>query len=239
MAARRMNLTLTNVSAGYGPTPVLRNVSLAQGEGEILGIVGHNGMGKTTLLRVLSGLIAVERGSIVFDGEPIEAMPAHRRSRAGIAYVRQGGRGFPGLTVAESLALAALAESRCGTKSVDEILALFPRLKALLGRQSAALSGGERQLLAIACAVIRSPRLLLLDELSEGVQPSIVEEIAERLRMLHDQERTSILIVDQELPFVASLAARAHIMHKGQLIREVTPRDLADPEILGGFSSAH
>src|SRR5262245_175418 len=103
MAARRMSLTLTNVSAGYGPTPVLRNVSLAQGEGEILGIVGHNGMGKTTLLRVLSGLIAVERGSIAFEGEPIEAMPAHRRSRAGIAYVRQGGRGFPGLTVAESL----------------------------------------------------------------------------------------------------------------------------------------
>ncbi len=232
-----MILMVTNLTAGYGSVPVLRNVSFSQSDGEILGIVGHNGMGKTTLLRVLMGLIKIDRGSIAFAGESIEAAPAHRRSRAGIAYVPQGGQGFPGLTVAESLRLATVTESRKGNRAIDEVVGLFPRLGALLSRQSSALSGGERQLLAIARAVIRAPRLLLLDELSEGLQPSLVEEIAERLKALHRLHKTSILIVDQELAFVASLAMRAQIMQKGQLVREVSPRELANPDILGGFSA--
>ncbi len=233
-----MMLSVRDVSAGYGTAPVLRNVSFSQNEGEILGIVGHNGMGKTTMLRVLMGLIGADRGSIAFAGEAIEAFPPHRRSQIGLGYVPQGGQGFPNLTVAESLRFSATGASSRAKKTVDEVVSLFPKLAPLMDRLCSALSGGERQMLAIARAVIRSPRLLLLDELSEGVQPSVVEELAERLSELHAREGLSILIVDQELAFVASLVDRAHVMQKGQLIREVLPRDLADPDVLGSFGAA-
>jgi ABC-type branched-subunit amino acid transport system ATPase component len=122
---------------------------------------------------------------------------------------------------------------------VDEIVALFPRLAGLMDRPSGALSGGERQLLAIARAVARSPRLLLLDEMTEGVQPSIVEEIADRLRALHGQLKMGVLMVDQDLAFVASLATRALVMQKGTVIKEVSSQDLVDSDVLGGFSSSN
>jgi ABC-type branched-subunit amino acid transport system ATPase component len=206
-----------DVCAGYGTAPVLRNISFTQQHGEVLGIVGHNGMGKTTLLRTIVGLLQTASGAIEFDGEPIEDMPAYRRSSAGIGYVPQGNLGFPDLSVAENLELAQAMKGRCSHLTIEAVVSLFPRLAELLDRRSAALSGGERQLLSIARAVIRSPRLLLLDEMTEGIQPSIVEEIAERLRNLHDQLGMTMLIVDQELAFVATLASRVLVMQKGQL----------------------
>lgn len=230
-----MILSVSDVSAGYGSTPVLRHVSFAQAKGEVLGIVGHNGMGKTTLLRVLMGLLKVASGSIVFDGERIESSAAHRRSALGVGYVPQGSLGFPGLTVGETLALATVMKGQGEPMTTDMVVGLFPKLAGLLHRRSETLSGGERQLLAIARAVIRSPRLLLLDELTEGVQPSIVEEIAERLRVLHEDGGMSMLIVDQELAFVASLATRVLVMQKGQVVKELHASDLSDPDILGGF----
>ncbi len=233
-----MILTATDLSAGYGAAPVLRNVSFAQEKGEILGVVGHNGMGKTTLLRVLVGLLKTAAGSIEFDGELMESAPAYRRSAAGMGYVPQGSAGFPDLTVAENLALATMAKGRRAHMSINDVVSLFPRLSELLGRRSSALSGGERQLLSIARAVIRSPRLLLLDEMTEGVQPSIVEEIAERLRNLHDRLEMSMLIVDQELAFVAALASRVLVMQKGQIVREIPAERLSDPEVLGDFGIA-
>ena len=177
-----MILAVRDVCAGYGTAPVLRNISFTQQHGEVLGIVGHNGMGKTTLLRTIVGLLQTASGAIEFDGEPIEDMPAYRRSSAGIGYVPQGNLGFPDLSVAENLELARAMKGRCSHLTIEAVVNLFPRLAELLDRRSAALSGGERQLLSIARAVIRSPRLLLLDEMTEGIQPSIVEEIAERLR---------------------------------------------------------
>ncbi len=230
-----MILSVRDVSAGYGSVPVLRNISFAQAEGEVLGVVGHNGMGKTTLLRVVMGLLPLSAGGIDFGGKPIGTVPAYRRSSQGIGYVPQGSAGFPDLTVAENLALAAAMRNRKGHMSVAEVVDLFPRLAELLDRRSSALSGGERQLLSIARAVIRFPRLLLLDEMTEGVQPSIVEEIAERLQALHDRIGMSILIVDQELAFVASLATRVLVMQKGQVVKELPAGSLSDPDILGGF----
>lgn len=232
-----MMLSVKNLSAGYGPVTVLRHVSFSQGEGEILGVVGHNGMGKTTLLRTLMGILKTSSGTIALGGQSIAEWPAHRRSGLGIGYVPQGDRGFPSLTVLESLKLAVATRGPEPHRSSDEILTLFPRLAGLLDRPSGALSGGERQLLAIARAVARSPRLLLLDEMTEGVQPSIVEEIAERLRALHAQAKMSILMVDQDLAFVAALARRILVMQKGMVVKEVSPRDLADADVLGGFGS--
>ena len=233
-----MILSVRDLSAGYGSVPVLRNISFAQAEGEVLGVVGHNGMGKTTLLRALMGLVQTEFGAIEFGGQRIEAAPAYRRSSLGIGYVPQGDPGFPDLTVAENLALATAMRGRGNPMTIDAILGLFPKLGELLDRRSAALSGGERQLLSIARAVIRSPRLLLLDEMTEGVQPSIVEEIAERLRDLHDQIGMSFLIVDQELAFVGYLATRVLVMQNGQIVKELAADKLSDPEILGGFGVA-
>ncbi len=232
-----MMLTLRDVSSGYGPVTVLRNVSFALAEGEILGIVGHNGMGKTTLLRTLMGLLKTGSGSIELGGRSIGAEPAHERSRRGIGYVPQGEQGFPALTVAENLRLAVAMNARERPIDVDEIVALFPRLERLMDRRSGALSGGERQLLAIARAVMRAPRLLLLDEMTEGVQPSIVEEIAERLTALHAQHRMSLLIVDQDLAFVAALASRALVMQKGMLVKEVSATELVQSNVLGGFDA--
>lgn len=230
-----MILSLADVSAGYGSTPVLRDIRFSQAGGEVLGIIGHNGMGKTTLLRTLAGLLKTGTGSITFDGQRIDALPAYRRSALGIGYVAQGDRGFPGLTVAESLKLATLAKGRTVSMTIDRVIDLFPGLANLLARRSETLSGGERQLLAIARAVIRTPQFLLLDELTEGVQPSIVENLAERLRSLHSELKMTMLIVDQELAFVASLATRILVMQKGRLVRELGADALADPDVLGGF----
>jgi ABC-type branched-subunit amino acid transport system ATPase component len=230
-----MILAVRNVCAGYGTAPVLRNVSFAHRDGEMLGVVGHNGMGKTTLLRVLVGLLKTASGSIEFGGEQIQDMPAYRRSSAGIGYVAQGNVGFPDLSVAENLALARTMKGCCSHLTIDAVVSLFPRLTELLGRRSAALSGGERQLLSIARAVIRAPRLLLLDEMTEGIQPSIVEEIADRLRNLHDQLGMSMLIVDQELAFVAALASRVLVMQKGQIAHELAAEKLSESEIFGAF----
>ena len=232
-----MILEVRDVCAGYGTAPVRRNISFTQHHGEVLGVVGHNGMGKTTLLRTMVGLLQTAFGAIEFDGEPIEHMPAYRRSSAGIGYVPQGNLGFPHLSVAENLDLARAMKGRCSHLTIEAVVSLFPRLAELLGRRSSALSGGERQLLSIARAVIRSPRLLLLDEMTEGIQPSIVEEIAERLRNLHDHGM-SMLIVDQELAFVAALASRVLVMQKGQIAQELASDKLSESEILGAFGVA-
>jgi branched-chain amino acid transport system ATP-binding protein/urea transport system ATP-binding protein len=232
-----MMLALREVSSGYGPVTVLRHVSFALAEREILGIVGHNGMGKTTLLRTLMGLLKAGSGTIEFGGRSIGAEPAHERSRRGIGYVPQGEQGFPSLTVAENLKLAAAMNPPERPLKVDDILTLFPRLAPLMDRRSDALSGGERQLLAIARAVIRAPRLLLLDEMTEGVQPSIVEEIAERLVALHAELSMSLLIVDQDLAFIAALASRALVMQKGMLVNEVSATELIHSNVLGGFEA--
>lgn len=212
--------------AGYGKTQVLRGLSFDLGAHEILGIIGLNGMGKTTLLKTVMGLLPVEGGRIVLDGVAIEALPAHRRSRLGFSYTPQGGAGFPGLTVKENLLLAGMMPGAGNAKAIAEILCLFPRLEKLLARPSGALSGGERQLLALARAMVRSPRLLLLDELTEGIQPSVTDEIAECLLSIHRLEKTAMIIADQDLSFVASLVGRALLVQKGQIVAERSPTEL-------------
>ena len=177
--ARDLLLAVSDLHAGYGHVPVLRGVSLELREGEALGIIGHNGMGKTTLLKAIMGLLPATGGRIVIDGVDVTQWAAHERSRLGIGYVPQGRGILPGLTAQENLRLAWTPDSgETEESAIERVVGLLPRLSRLLDRRGGTLSGGEQQILALARALVGSPWLLILDEPSEGIQPSIVEEIS-------------------------------------------------------------
>ena len=226
-------LQVTDLRAGYGSTPVLTGVNLEVGEGEVVALMGRNGMGKTTLLRTLMGLLPARGGSIRWKGgQEISKLPTHLRARLGLGYVPQGRDIFPGLTVRENLRLGGMAAGRDGTRQLEEVLALFPMLSEKLGARGASLSGGQQQLLALARALVAAPKVLLLDEPSEGIQPSILEQIVERIRTINRQEGIAVLLVEQNIQFAAALADRAYIMTKGVVVRELPMARIADdPEI--------
>jgi urea ABC transporter ATP-binding protein UrtE len=216
-------LEAVDIRAGYGRIPVLNGVSIAVATGEAIGLLGHNGMGKTTLLKSLMGYLRLTGGNIRFDGSDISREPTHRRSRLGLAYVPQGRDIFPFLTVAENLRMATRSDS-----NIDEILADFPLLKPLLDRQGGSLSGGEQQILAIARCMIMRPKCILLDEPTEGIQPSIVDEITNILARLRADRRHALVIVEQRLEFIASLADRVLVMQKGSIVMEMAATALGD-----------
>lgn len=209
-------LRVDRLEAGYARIKILHDISFEVAEGEFLGILGHNGMGKSTLLKALSGNIQPTSGSIKFDGEEIAGLPAHLRARAGIGYVPQGRQIFPNLTTRENLMMAALGNRR-SPEIVDRILALFPRLQSIVDRAGGVLSGGEQQILAIARCLCGEPQLLLLDEPTEGVQPSIRDEIVDTLRNVREKFGLTILLVEQNVEFMSSLVDRMLTMEKGHL----------------------
>ncbi len=218
----QLMLEASDVRARYGRIPALNGVSLAVAAGEAVGIVGHNGMGKTTLLRTLMGYLPLVSGSISFEGADIGREPTHRRARLGLAYVPQGREIFPFLTVAENLRVGA------GRAGIDEVVADFPALVPLLRRQGGSLSGGEQQILALARCMATRPKCILLDEPTEGIQPSIVEAIADMLARLRASRRLALVIVEQRLEFVAGLAGRVLVMQKGSIVKEMPAAELAD-----------
>jgi urea ABC transporter ATP-binding protein UrtE len=223
-------LKIANLASGYGRIPILHNVSFDVGEGECIGVWGHNGMGKTTLLATILGYNAATRGRIEFRGEDITKLPTHIRARKGIGLVPQGRQIFPALTVEENLRMGS-AVSGGGEKGItEEILELFPRLKPLLGRTGGLLSGGEQQLLALARCLCGRPKIMMLDEPTEGIQPSINEEIAETLSKLRTQTRLTMIIVEQRREFIAALADRVLVMQKGGISKETTPQELLKME---------
>jgi urea transport system ATP-binding protein len=225
-------LRVADLRAGYGSTPVLAGVNLEVGEGEVVALMGRNGMGKTTLLRTLMGLLPARGGSIQWKGQEISKLPAHKRARLGLGYVPQGRDIFPGLTVHENLRLGGMAVGRDGVRRLQDVLKLFPMLSEKLSARGASLSGGQQQLLALARALVSRPKILLLDEPSEGIQPSILEQIVERIRTINRQEGIAVLLVEQNLEFAAALAQRAYIMNKGVVVRELPmARIVEDPEI--------
>jgi branched-chain amino acid transport system ATP-binding protein len=232
-------LEVDDLHAGYGRIPILNGVSLSVGDGEAVGILGHNGMGKTTLLRALVGQLSLTGGRIRFAGEEIGRAPSHRRARAGIGYVPQGRAIFPALSVYENLRMGYIPggpESEEGT--INDIRARFPRLDTLLDRAGGALSGGEQQLLSLARALCGRPKLLLLDEPTEGIQPSIIEEIIEILRQLHRFQNLAIIVVEQSLDFIAQLSERVLLLQKGVITREVAPEQLANASLLDDLAGA-
>ena len=220
----RIVLEARDLRSGYGAVPVLHGVSLRLEEGQALGIVGHNGMGKSTLIKTLVGLLPASAGSISIDGTDVTREPAHARSRRGLAYVPQGRGILPALSAVENLRLAWTGDStESEQEAVDRVLGLFPRLAPLLERRGGQLSGGEQQLLAIARALISNPWVILLDEPSEGVQPSLIQEIGQTLSRLRKQAALSLVIVEQNLDLVLDVATRIAVMERGRIERELDP----------------
>jgi branched-chain amino acid transport system ATP-binding protein len=195
-------------------------------------------MGKTTLLKTLIGLLPTTAGHIRLAGADITRTPAHERARRGLGYVPQGREIFAGLSVRDNLRFALAAQGRPPADALDQVLAEFPRLEPLLERPGGALSGGEQQLLALARCLIQAPRLLLLDEPTEGIQPSIIETIAEKLAELRTSRGLTVILVEQNLDFIKALADRVLVMQKGRIVREVDPTELDDPAMISEFIGA-
>jgi len=230
-----MMLKVSELAAGYGRIPILSGVTFSVQEGEFVGVLGHNGMGKTTLLKTLMGFLPATSGQIWFAGVDLTNAEPHRRSRMGIGYVPQGREIFPGLSVLDNLRMGCATRGGVDRDVIAPILEDFPRLENLLERPGGALSGGEQQLLAIARCLCGKPRLVLLDEPTEGIQPSIIDEIVESLQRLREKSGLTMILVEQNLDFIAALSQRVLIIQKGTITREARPSDLADPRLVGEF----
>ncbi len=228
-------LSVADLHAGYGRIPILGGVTLAIGRGEFVGILGHNGMGKTTLLRTLMGYLPTTAGTVVLDGAPITGVSPTARARAGMGYVPQGREIFPNLSVRDNLRVGCLLAKTDEKAKIDEILILFPRLKVYLDRLGGSLSGGEQQLLALARCLCGAPRIILLDEPTEGIQPSIIDEIIETLLEIGRAHAVAVLLVEQNLHFIASLSQRVLILQKGAITREVSPEVARDRSMMDEF----
>ena len=221
-------LNVTDLRSGYGRIPILAGLTLSVGAGEFVGILGHNGMGKTTLLRTLMGYLPMTGGEIIFEGQSLRGLSSTARARLGIGYVPQGREIFPSLSVYENLRMGCLMAKQDEASTIKSILGDFPRLERLLDRPGGALSGGEQQLLALARCLCGGPKFILLDEPTEGIQPSIIEEMIETLQKLGQQRSLTILLVEQNLNFITSLSQRVLILQKGMIIREVPPNVAKD-----------
>jgi branched-chain amino acid transport system ATP-binding protein/urea transport system ATP-binding protein len=228
-------LTVKDLRAAYGRIPILTGVGFSLAPGEYLGILGHNGMGKTTLMRALMGALPVTGGSVVFEDRDITRLPAHERSRLGLGLVPQGREIFPSLTVRENLRMGLAGARREDLSVIDDVLAEFPRLTRLLERRGGALSGGEQQLLALARCLCTRPRLVLLDEPTEGIQPSIIEEIVETLLRLKQSRGIAMILVEQNLDFITSLSERVLTIQKGRITGEIDPDALRDGEAIASY----
>ncbi len=221
-------LEVREIDTFYGASHILHSLSLSMERGAIECILGRNGVGKTTLLRSVIGLTPPRRGAIIFKGNDITRMRVNRRARLGIGYVPQGREIFPDISVIDNLRLGLVARSDGMTRVPDEIFDFFPMLRQLADRQGGVLSGGAQQQVAIARALCSNPELLLLDEPTEGIQPSVVEEIERILRRIHQEKKLTILLVEQKLEFAKNVAQEFTIMVKGRVAREADIHSLTD-----------
>ena len=219
-------LEVEDVHTYYGASHVLQGITLRVGEGEVLAILGRNGVGKTTLVRSIIGFTPPRRGAVRFRGDTITRWPPYRMVAAGLALVPQGRRVFPSLTVRENLDVARRAGGRW---SIARVEALFPRLAERARNRADKLSGGEQQMLAIGRALMTDPGLLLLDEPTEGLAPLLVREVGRVLGELK-REGLSILLVEQNLPLALSVADRTHILSRGLIVHSARPAELAADE---------
>jgi len=213
-------LNIQNLCGGYGRIPVLSGIGFELAPGEVLGVLGHNGMGKTTLLRTIVGLTPATSGRIWLAGIDITHDPAFRRAVAGLGYVPQGRQIFPALTVRDNLRMGCAARREEAGSVIESVLRRFPRIRPLLERAGGALSGGEQQLLALARCMCGGPKIMILDEPSEGIQPSILDEIVEIIADIKAASGMSLVLVEQNVEFLARLANRVLIMSRGRIVGE-------------------
>jgi urea ABC transporter ATP-binding protein UrtE len=225
-------LQVSELRAGYGAGDVLQGVDLAIEPGEIVAVLGRNGVGKSTLMKTVIGILPARRGRIVHKGNDVTGMPADRRARLGIGYVPQGREIFPHLSVMDNLRLGRLINVAAGALALDQVYGWFPFLKERARQRGGTLSGGQQEMLAIARALVGLPDLLLLDEPSDGVQPSIVQEIGDFLVKLVAERPIGILIVEQNIDLIQTVAQRAFVMDKGRLTASLDRAALADATAL-------
>jgi urea ABC transporter ATP-binding protein UrtE len=220
-------LRIEDGRAGYGLTPILQSLSLQIEQGERVAVLGRNGVGKTTLLRALIGELPLMSGRVWLDDQEITRLPAYERARRGIAYVPQGRDIFPGLSVLDNLRVAAYGARRKDWRgTLDGVLAQFPVLAEKSSLPGGGLSGGQQQILALGRALMTRPTVLLLDEPSEGIQPSIVDQIAGHVRRINDEQGITVVIVEQNLEFAAKIAEHAYLMDKGTIVRDLPAKDV-------------
>ncbi|MFC0039095.1 urea ABC transporter ATP-binding subunit UrtE [Actinomadura rayongensis] len=224
-------LQVTGLEAAYGRARVLFGVDAEVEAGSLLCVMGRNGVGKTTLLNAIMGVLPPTGGRVIFDGEDVTRLPTHERVRRGMGYVPQGHETFPQLTVAENLQVTLDATKHRDRSAIDAALDVFPRLEEFLGRRAGFLSGGQQQQLAIARALVTRPRLLILDEPTEGIQPSIVAEIEAAIERLHQEDGLAVLLVEQYLELALRLADAFVIIEGGVVRRAGGAEDLHDDEV--------
>jgi urea transport system ATP-binding protein len=224
-------LEMAGVRTGYGSSPVLQGIDLAVRPGEMVAVIGRNGVGKSTMMRCLIGQLRVWAGAIRFDGNDISALPPERRARLGFGYIPQGREVFPRMTVAENLRVGEMIGQPAGNKLYDMVYEFFPILAERREQKAGTMSGGQQQQLAIGRAMIGNPKLLLLDEPSEGIQPSIILEIMRVIRRVNTELGTTVLFVEQNLDVIMSLAQRCYVMDKGRIVAERQGHELLDREL--------
>jgi branched-chain amino acid transport system ATP-binding protein len=225
-------LAATDLRAGYGAGDVLQGVSVVVEPGEIVGVIGRNGVGKSTLMRTLIGLLPARQGRISFRGADVTADSADRRARRGIGYVPQGREVFPHMTVRDNLRMGRLINGARGNLEFEEVFGYFPFLRERQRQRGGTLSGGQQEMLAIARALIGAPDLVLLDEPSDGVQPSIVQEIGDFLLRLVQRRPIGVLIVEQNIDLMQTVVGRAYVMDKGRIVASLDRAAISDTATL-------
>jgi branched-chain amino acid transport system ATP-binding protein len=230
-------LDVIELNAGYGGKPVLQGVDFQVREGEIVAVIGRNGVGKSTLMKTLIGWVPTDKGSINLRGASIDLVSAHNRARKGIGYVPQGRDVFPRMTVLENLLVGESIAGKSTPGKVDEIYRYFPILKERADQRAGTMSGGQQQQLAIGRVLMGEPSMILLDEPSEGIQPNIVQDIARIMVELNRETGVTVVFVEQNVDMIRAMAQRCYVMDKGRIVAELDREMLQDRDTIRRYLS--
>lgn len=228
-------LEVSGLRAGYATGEVLQDVSIKVEPGEVVGVLGRNGVGKSTLMKAIIGLVAARSGRVHYEGIDVTQDSADRRARRGMGYVPQGRQIFPKMSVLDNLRMGQFINVTGGRFDLEEVYGWFPFLKERAQQRGGTLSGGQQEMLAIARALINGPNLLLLDEPSDGVQPSIIQEIGTFITGLVETKTIGVLLVEQNIDLIQRVTGRAYVMEKGQIVTELDRDMLTDSDHVAGF----